>query len=104
MISMVQAKAIHDNMSTQFQSQIKINETNQENAVKFKNLLMTQIEETNNLQYAADMELQGLLTGETENLHDVMIAMEESQIALEFLTQTRNRIVDAYQEIKNLQI
>ena len=50
------------------------------------------------------MALQGFLTGETENLHDVMIAQEEAKIALEFLTKTRNSIVEMYQEIKNLQI
>ena len=44
------------------------------------------------------------MVGESENIHDVMIAMEEATIALELTTQVRNKLVDSYQELKNMQI
>lgn len=104
MISMIQSKAIHDSMATAVQSQYKITEVSEKQVSTFQDLISAQINETNNLQYQSDMTLQGFLTGETDNLHDVMIAQEEAKIALEFLTKTRNSVVEMYQEIKNLQI
>lgn len=96
---------IHQMMVNQIQGQQKIgnqqiNETNQ----NFGDLFIKQINETNQLQNQADQELQSLMIGESDNLHDVMVAMEEAKIALEMTTQVRNKIVDAYQEIKNIQI
>lgn len=101
---MIQSKAIHDSMATAVQSQYKITEVSEKQVSTFQDLISAQINETNNLQYQSDMTLQGFLTGETDNLHDVMIAQEEAKIALEFLTKTRNSVVEMYQEIKNLQI
>ena len=56
------------------------------------------------ISHNADMELQSFMMGESENIHDVMIAMEEATIALELTTQVRNKLVDSYQELKNMQI
>lgn len=96
---------IHQMMVNQIQSQQKIG-TQQvtETEQNFGDFFIKQINETNQLQNQADQELQSLMIGESDNLHDVMVAMEEAKIALEMTTQVRNKIVDAYQEIKNIQI
>lgn len=96
---------VHQMMVNQIQSQQKIG-TQQvtETEQNFGDFFIKQINETNQLQYQADQELQSLMIGESDNLHDVMVAMEEAKIALEMTTQVRNKIVDAYQEIKNIQI
>jgi len=42
--------------------------------------------------------------GKTDNIHQVMIAAEKADIALQFTLQIRNKILDAYNEIMRMQI
>lgn len=58
----------------------------------------------NDLQQQADTSIQQLMTGEAKGLHEVMIAMEKSSVSFQFLTQVRNKAVEAYQEIMRMQV
>jgi flagellar hook-basal body complex protein FliE len=49
--------------------------------------------------------VQGFETGTSNaSLAEVMIQMQKSSLAFEGMTQVRNRLVDAYQEIMNMPI
>jgi flagellar hook-basal body complex protein FliE len=52
----------------------------------------------------ADEAVRGLAAGETENLHQVMIALEEARVSLQLAVQVRNRLLDAYQEVLRMQV
>lgn len=65
-----------------------------------KNLLV----ETNNLETRAQNEATKFLIGEADNPHDVMIAAQEAQIALQYTNAIRTNIIQAYQTIMNMQI
>jgi flagellar hook-basal body complex protein FliE len=52
----------------------------------------------------ADQGLQGLAAGETQNLHQVMIALEEARLGVQLLVQVRNRLLEAYQEVLRMQL
>jgi flagellar hook-basal body complex protein FliE len=52
----------------------------------------------------ADVGLQQLATGQVENLHQVMIALEEARLGMQLVTQVRNRLLEAYQEILRMQV
>lgn len=65
-----------------------------------KNLLV----ETNNLEHKAQNEATRFLIGEADNAHDVMIAAQEAQIALQYTNAIRTNIVQAYQTIMQMQI
>ena len=52
----------------------------------------------------ADESLQQLATGEAQNLHQVMIALEEARISMQLLVQVRNRLLESYQEILRMQV
>lgn len=58
----------------------------------------------NELQAQADQAIQKMVTGESKGLHEVMIAMEKSSISFQFLTQVRNKAVEAYHEIMRMQV
>jgi flagellar hook-basal body complex protein FliE len=58
----------------------------------------------NDLQTKADKAVEMLATGESKNLHEVMIAMEKSSISFQFLTQVRNKAIEAYHEIMRMQV
>ena len=42
--------------------------------------------------------------GETDNIHNVMIAGSKANLALQMTIQVRNKVMDAYNEIMNMQI
>jgi flagellar hook-basal body complex protein FliE len=56
-----------------------------------------------NLQIA-DQTVLKANTGESVNMHDLMIAMEKADISLRLMVQVRNKAIDAYQEIMRMQI
>jgi flagellar hook-basal body complex protein FliE len=49
-------------------------------------------------------DLQQLALGEAQNLHEVMIRLEEGRIALNLAQQVRNRVLEAYQDVMKMQI
>lgn len=53
---------------------------------------------------ASQVDLQQLALGETHNLHEVMIRLEESRIAFQLMLQARNRVLEAYQDVMKMQI
>ncbi len=56
-----------------------------------------------NLQ-VADQTILKANTGESVDLHEMMIAMEKADISLRLMVQVRNNAIDAYQEIMRMQI
>lgn len=79
-------------------------EKNNVNKVNFKELLMESINNINS--YEKDANELGLLlaTGEIDNIHDVVIATQKAEMALQFGIEVKNKIMDAYQEIMRIQI
>jgi flagellar hook-basal body complex protein FliE len=49
-------------------------------------------------------DLQQLALGEAQNLHEVMIRLEESRIAFQLMLQARNRVLEAYQDVMKMQV
>ena len=72
-----------------------------EGAGKFFSELVSKV---NDMQTQSDQAIQGLATGENKNLHEVMISMEKASISFQFLSQVRNKAVEAYQEVMRMQV
>jgi flagellar hook-basal body complex protein FliE len=58
----------------------------------------------NDLQTQADNKIKNMVTGESRELHEVMIAVEKANISFQFLTQVRNKAVEAYQDVMRMQV
>ena len=69
----------------------------------FKETLSKALGEVQGLQDEATDTVQAFLRGDPVELHDVMAAVEEAGIALEMLIEVRNRLVDAYRTVSNMQ-
>ena len=52
----------------------------------------------------SQVDMQALASGETANLHQLMIKLEESRIAFQLMMQVRTRLLDAYQEVMRMQV
>lgn len=70
----------------------------------FKDVLRDAITETNALQKESDAKVQELATGKTTNIPEVMTAVEKADIALRLMTQVRNKIIEAYQDVMKMQV
>lgn len=70
----------------------------------FLNTAIDNIKTTNSyLSDAEDEEIKFAL-GETENTHDLMIALNKASTALQYTVSIRDKLLDAYKEIMQMQI
>ena len=70
----------------------------------FKSLLMDSINEVNRLQSEADDARINLATGQTDNVAEVFTAVKKAELAFQTLMQIRNKLMDAYTEIKEMRV
>ncbi len=70
----------------------------------FKSVLLNSLDEVNRLQTEADQGVQRLATGETENVAEVLAAVNKAGVAFDLLMEVRNKLSDAYNEIKQMRV
>jgi len=70
----------------------------------FGSMLNSAVQNVNQLQTDASQSIQRFLTGEGEELHNVALATQRAEIALDLGIQVRNKVVSAYQEIMKMQL
>ncbi|MCJ7508347.1 MAG: flagellar hook-basal body complex protein FliE [candidate division Zixibacteria bacterium] len=81
----------------------KINQTkNTEEIESFGNLLQSFIQDVNNLQGNADQMVQKFALGQVEDVHQVVVATEEANIAFQLLLEIRNKLIDAYHTLMQM--
>jgi flagellar hook-basal body complex protein FliE len=70
----------------------------------FGKLITDGLQQVNQSLNTTQRDLQKLALGETGNLHQIMIRMEETRISFQLMMQVRNRMLEAYQDIMKMQI
>jgi flagellar hook-basal body complex protein FliE len=75
-----------------------------DSAAQFKNVLGRYINEVNDLQNTADKAVRDLAAGKMDNLHQVIMAVNEADLSFRLMMEIRNRLVDAYREIMRMQV
>lgn len=73
------------------------------NTEDFMSTLQSSISNLEGKQLESDKAIEGLINGEAENMHQVMIQTTEAQLSLELAVQLRNKAIEAMNEIKNMQ-
>jgi flagellar hook-basal body complex protein FliE len=58
----------------------------------------------NGMQQNADQLATSLAAGENVDIHDVVLAQEQTNLAFQTALQVRNKVVDAYQEVMRMQV
>ena len=69
---------------------------------EFLETLRNAVSQVNDLQSQADSQVAGLVSGDGQDVHSAMIAVEKASLAFELMVQTRNKIVSAYQEVSKI--
>src|SRR3982750_317656 len=70
----------------------------------FADTLKNSIQEVSKLQQDASKAVEDLATGKTEDVTGVMTAMEKSDLAFKTLLAIRAKLMEAYDEIKNISV
>ena len=74
-------------------------------APNFADLLKNSIEKVNQVQEQSSQMADKLAAGDTsQNLHEVMIALQTASVSFQEMVQVRNKIVSAYQDVMNMQV
>ena len=73
-------------------------------ASSFADVLKNSISEVSKLQQDATQAVNAVATGQTENVTGVMSAVEKADLAFKTLLAIRSKLMDAYEEIKQIAI
>jgi flagellar hook-basal body complex protein FliE len=66
--------------------------------------LRQQLEQVSRMQAEADEGVQNLLTGRSDNITGVLTTARKAEVAFSLLMEIRNKLVDAYSELKQLRV
>lgn len=76
-----------------------------ENKVEgFGEILKKSLEDVKAAQNESDKLTGQLVTGEVQDVHEVMIASQKAGLSLQMTVQVRNKVVEAYQEVMRMQL
>lgn len=70
----------------------------------FLEVLKDSVKKVNELQKQADVAIDELIVGNSKDIAQTVIMMEKAEIAFRLMTQVRNKIVQAYEEIMRMQV
>jgi flagellar hook-basal body complex protein FliE len=70
----------------------------------FGTTLRSAIDQVNATQMEATNLTDAFVRGDTDDLVKVMVSVQKSNVAFQAMTQVRNRLVTAYQDIMNMPI
>ncbi len=70
----------------------------------FGQTLDTALGNLSQMQTSSDQAMQKLAAGENVDLHQVMIASEQTDIAFRVALSLRDKLVEAYQEVMRMQV
>ncbi|RME56386.1 MAG: flagellar hook-basal body complex protein FliE [Caldilineae bacterium] len=72
--------------------------------LSFGKALQEAVESVDAAQKEADEQVTAFISGEQENVHEVMIAMNQAQLSFQLMTEVRNKMLETYQELMRIQV
>jgi flagellar hook-basal body complex protein FliE len=78
--------------------------SSQEAGTSFKDVLVDSIQKVNTMQLEADKAVETLFTGGEVNPAEVLTAVQKADLAFRLTMQIRNKLMDVYQEIRDIRI
>jgi flagellar hook-basal body complex protein FliE len=68
----------------------------------FDEVLSKLISEVDVAQKEADMSIKQLASGESSSIQDVVLKMEEADVAFQLMKEVRNKLLEAYKEVLSM--
>ncbi len=73
-------------------------------AGSFKSALLKSIGDVNSMQMQADQAVETLMTGGDADPAAVLTAVQKADLAFRMMMQMRNKVMQVYQEVKDIRI
>jgi flagellar hook-basal body complex protein FliE len=73
-------------------------------SMPFSEVVEKAVNGVNEMQVQADQKSADLLSGKTDDVHDVSIAMQRSKLSFELMMEIRNKLLDTYKEVSRIQM
>ena len=70
----------------------------------FKEAFMNALYSASELEKKQEKLRVDFVNGDLENVHDLTIATQKADIAIQTVVEVRNKVIDAYKEIMRMQI
>lgn len=70
----------------------------------FKSVLMESLDQVNKLRQEADVGVEKLMSGESDGIAEVLSASRKAEVAFDLLMEIRNKLLDAYTEIRQIRV
>jgi flagellar hook-basal body complex protein FliE len=75
-----------------------------EGVTGFAKSLGRALDQLSKVQNEADEMVTRMVTGEVDDIHQVVLAVEKANLSLQLAVEVRNKVVEAYQEIMHMQV
>jgi flagellar hook-basal body complex protein FliE len=85
-------------------SPVPIGESPESAKGSFSDMIADAVNSVNDAQKTADQNVEDVVTGKSDNIHEVMISMQKAQLSFQMMTEMRNKMVQTYQELSRMQI
>lgn len=73
-------------------------------SMPFSEVVQKAVNGVNDMQLQADQKSADLISGRTDDVHDVSIAMQRSKLSFELMMEIRNKLLDTYKEVSRIQM
>jgi len=70
----------------------------------FKEVLTGMVKEVDSSVKAPDQALQDSLTGNSTDVHDVIIAISKAEVGVNIATQIATKVVQSYEKVMSIQV
>ena len=70
----------------------------------FQSVLQGAIDQVEGASNNANQSVQQFLSGDGEDLHSTVLAVQRANLEFDLLMQVRNKVVSAYQEVMRMQM
>ena len=97
-----QNEVIFNNKFSNINNSKKVEEKN--DVIGFADVLKQYVDDTNDKMSKANSTATSFIKGEDVNIDEVMIKGQEASLSLQFLTQTRDKLLEGYNQLSRLQL
>lgn len=79
------------------------NEVKDSGANSFADTVKNSIHKVNEMQQEKSTMIQSFASGETQNVHELMIQMQKASLAMSMTSAVRNKVMESYKKIMQTQ-
>lgn len=103
-ISSIQAHIVEPSLQPLANAEFSPSSSLAASATGFGDLVTQGLGQVNQQLMTNQTDLQQLAVGDVQNLHQIMIRMEETRLSFQLVMQVRNRMLEAYQDVMKMQV